>query len=84
MINQSQDKVTPNDEPMLPVGTQVEYDGVLGFVKFVDPMGECMTICTKVFPDEPVRNVCRVIYKNQFDDVKLVIGNNTHIRFIMN
>lgn len=65
---------------MLPVGTQVEYDGRLGFVKFADPEFKQMVICTDEWPDEEtgnMRQVCIVVYEDKFDQVKLVNGNHS-------
>lgn len=62
---------------MLPVGTEVWYKGYNGVVNFVDPETGCMTICIRTFPEEPVRNVCLVVYKHDFDKVELAIGNHS-------
>ena len=58
---------------MLPVGTEVYYKGHFGVVKF--SCEDSMSICVRVFPDEPSRNVCLVVYKWDFDEVELTTGN---------
>ncbi len=60
---------------MLPVGTEVYYKGHRGTIKF--SCEDSITICIQVFPDEPVRNVCLVAYKWQFDEITLVHGNQS-------
>ena len=65
---------------MLPVGTEVEYKGQLGFVKFTDAEFKQMVICTHQWPEKDagiVRQVCLVVYESQFDKVKLVNGNHS-------
>ena len=65
---------------MLPVGTEVEYDGQLGFVKFACPEFNQMTICTKQWPDEEtgiMRQVCHVVYEHDFHKIKLITGNQS-------
>jgi hypothetical protein len=62
---------------MFPVGTEVKYRGQYGVVKFVDLETRTMTVCIRNFPDEPVRDVCLVLYRDQFDEVELVVGNHS-------
>lgn len=62
---------------MLPVGTLVRYKGHSGFVNFVDAETGCMTICIHTVDNDPRRQVCLVVYKSQFDEVELVIGNHS-------
>lgn len=62
---------------MFPEGTQVKYRGQYGIVKFADYQTQTMTICIRKFPDEPVRDVCLVLSKNQFNELELVIGNHS-------
>lgn len=61
---------------MLPEGTEVFYRGMYGHVRFSTE--NYMTVCIREFPDERVRDVCLVVYKNQLDQVELVHGNNRH------
>jgi hypothetical protein len=62
---------------MFPVGTEVSYKGHHGYVNFCDPETGCCTICIRVFPDEPVRNVCLVVYKTELEYVIPIIGNHS-------
>lgn len=65
---------------MLPVGTEVEYDGQVGFVKFACPEYKQMTICTHQWPDPEtgvMRQVCIVVHEDRFDRIKLLKGNHS-------
>jgi len=65
---------------MLPVGTEVEYDGQIGFVKFASPEYKQMVICTHQWPEKDtgiMRQVCIVVYEERFDQVKLLKGNHS-------
>lgn len=60
---------------MLPVGTEVCYNGMYGHVRFA--CETYMTICVREFP-ERVRDVCLILYPSQYDQIILVNGNNQH------
>ena len=65
---------------MLPVGTEVEYNGQLGFVKFACPEFKQMTICTHQWlePETGImRQVCHVVTEDRFDLIKLTNGNQS-------
>lgn len=62
---------------MYPEGTVVRYKGQLAVVKFVDQQSQQMVICINTFPNEPRRDVCLVLCKDQFDDVELENGNHS-------
>ena len=65
---------------MLPVGTEVEYDGQVGFVKFACPEYRQMTICTHQWTDPQtgvMRQVCLVVHEDRFDRIKLLKGNHS-------
>lgn len=61
---------------MLPEGTEVYVDGMYGIVRFT--CSEYMTVCVRYFPDQPVRDVCIIVYPNQTDRIQLVRGNHSH------
>lgn len=60
---------------MYPEGTEVYYKGHRGIIKFSDET--CVSVCIRVFPEEPVRNVCLIVYKNEWDNLILVHGNHS-------
>jgi hypothetical protein len=60
---------------MYPEGIEVYYRGHKGIIKFSCP--DYVSICIRVFPDEPVRNVCLICHKSNFDEIELVIGNHS-------
>jgi hypothetical protein len=66
-------RTTLNEEQMLPVGTEVYYDGHYGKVHFA--CEQYITVCIRTFPDEPSRNVCLVVTPERIDNVTLVNGN---------
>jgi hypothetical protein len=37
-----------------------------------------MTVCIKEYPNERVRDVCLVVYPDQYDKIELVRGNHAH------
>lgn len=51
-------------------GIEAIYDEYLGVIKFVG--NSYITLCVKIFPEEKVRNVCMLIYRNQYHKVKLL------------
>lgn len=61
---------------MLPVGTEVYYNGMYGHVRFV--CEQYMTVCVRHFPDDPRRDVCMLVYPNQQQKIELVNGNHSH------
>jgi hypothetical protein len=61
---------------MLPVGTEVCYDGMYGHVRFV--CGDYMTVCIREFPNERVRDVCLIVTQGNYHKITLVNGNNQH------
>ena len=60
---------------MYPEGTEVYYKGHHGIIKYSDDI--YVSVCIRVFPQEPVRNVCLVVYKNDWDQLTLVHGNHS-------
>lgn len=61
---------------MLPEGTEVYYNGMYGVVRFT--CEEYMTVCVRRFPDDPRRDVCMLVYRNQQHLIELVNGNHSH------
>lgn len=64
----------PNN--MLPEGTEVYYRGMYGIVRFT--CEQYMTVCVRHFPEDPRRDVCMLVYKNQLNELELVRGNHSH------
>lgn len=64
---------TLREDQMLPVGTEVYYDGYYGKVHFSSE--HYITVCIRTFPDEPSRNVCIVVSPEHIHKVTLVNGN---------
>jgi hypothetical protein len=50
-------------------GLKIEYDGYKGIVKYIG--NHYITMCLKTFPNEKVRDVCMLIYKKDFNKIKL-------------
>jgi len=50
-------------------GLDIEYDGYIGTVRYVG--NYYITMCLKTFPNEKVRDVCMLIYKKDFNKIKL-------------
>ena len=50
-------------------GLHVCYKQMYGVVRFVS--NEYITVCVRTFPNEKVRDVCLVVYPNQFGLVTL-------------
>ncbi len=61
---------------MLPEGTEVYYRGMYGHVRFA--CEQYMTICIREFPTERVRDVCLIVYPQQYNELELVRGNHSH------
>ena len=70
MNNQSPKKT------MLPEGTEVYYRGMYGIVRFT--CEQYVTVCVRHFPDDPRRDVCMLVYRNQQNELELVKGNHSH------
>ena len=60
---------------MLPVGTEVYYDGVYGTIDFV--CDSYVTVCIQQFKDRG-RSVCLLVYPNDHHKIQLVNGNHSH------
>jgi hypothetical protein len=56
--------------PAFATGTQVEWRGHVGEIRFVDDI--YLTICVSINPDDRVRDVCLVVQKWDWDSIKLV------------
>lgn len=63
---------------MLPEKTQVIYDGYVGYVNFTDP--SYITICINKFPNQPNRDVCILVYPNDWHKIQLLNGNQNENR----
>lgn len=51
-------------------GLEAIYDNYVGIINFVG--NSYLTLCIKSFPKEKVRNVCIVVYRDQFNKIKLL------------
>jgi hypothetical protein len=51
-------------------GLEAIYDNYVGIINFVG--SSYLTLCVKYLPEEKVRNVCIVIYKDEFNKIKLL------------
>jgi hypothetical protein len=60
---------------MLPVGTEVYYDGMYGTIDFV--CESYMTVCLKTFKEKG-RSVCILVYPSDQQKIELVNGNHSH------
>ena len=56
------------------LGILVEYKGNVGEIKFIDEV--YLTICLKNKCDGMVGDVCLVVYKREWDDIKMIGGRN--------
>lgn len=56
--------------PAFAAGTQVEWRGHFGEIRFVDDI--YLTICLSVNPEDRARDVCLVVHDYQWDEIKLV------------
>lgn len=70
MNNQSRKKT------MLPEGTEVYYRGMYGIVRFT--CEQYVTVCVRHFPEDPRRDVCMLVYRNQQHELELAKGNHSH------
>lgn len=55
-------------------GLTVEYKGYVGEIRFVDEI--YLTICMKPREGNMIQDVCMVVYKEQWDDIKLLQGHH--------
>ena len=53
-------------------GVLVEYKGNVGEIKFIDDI--YLTICLKNKCDGMIGDVCMVVYKNEWDTIKMLQG----------
>lgn len=60
---------------MLPVGTEVYYNGTYGIVQFI--CDEYITVCIQSGADS-LRDVCILVYPSQQHKLELVNGNHSH------
>ena len=56
--------------PAFAVGTKVEWREHVGEIRFVDDV--YLTICVSVNPNDRVRDVCLVVQKWDWSNIKLV------------
>lgn len=61
---------------MLPVGIEVYYENMFGTVHF--SCEQYTTVCVRKFPSQPVRDVCIVVYPEQYYKIELAHGNHSH------
>jgi len=54
------------------LGILVEYKGNVGEIKFIDEV--YLTICLKNKCDGMIGDVCLVVYKNEWDMIKMLQG----------
>ena len=55
---------------ILSEGIEVCYESYIGEIKFV--CDSYATLCVNSFPKEPRRDVCMLIYRQDFDKIKLL------------
>lgn len=51
-------------------GLEVYYKQMYGIVRFVSE--HYITVCVKTFPNERVRDVCLIVYPQQYKDIVLL------------
>lgn len=51
-------------------GLIVEYENYIGEIRFVG--NSYVTLCVSVFPDQKQRDVCMLIYRDNFKKIKLL------------
>ena len=56
--------------PAFASGTVVEWKGHVGEIRFVDDL--YLTICLSVHPEDRVRDVCLVVQRWDWNEIKLV------------
>ena len=47
---------------------------MVGTIKFVDD--QYITVCVKAQREDMISDVCIIVYPHQYDDIKLITGNN--------
>ena len=55
-------------------GLEIRYKEHSGFINFV--CDQYLTLCLPKY-DEPLRNVCILIYPSQWKDIELLTGNRS-------
>lgn len=55
-------------------GLEVKYKNVTGTIRFL--CDSYLTICIHTHVN-PMKDVCIVVYKNEWDDIELVSGNRS-------
>ena len=55
---------------ILTEGIDVVYENYVGKIKFV--CDSYATLCVNSFPEQPRRDVCMLIYRKEFDKIKLL------------
>lgn len=51
-------------------GLVVQYRNYIGQIRFV--CNSYVTLCVNSFPNEKRRDVCMLIYRNNFDEIRLL------------
>lgn len=51
-------------------GLEVYYKKMYGVVRFISE--HYITVCVRNFPDEPRRDVCLIVYPQQYKDIVLL------------
>ena len=55
---------------IFPEGLMVQYRGNIGTIRFI--CNSYLTLCISEFPKEKLRDVCMLIYRDHFDEIKLI------------
>ena len=58
------------------LGVLVEYKGYVGEIRFIDEV--YLTICTKSKTDKMIGDLCLVVYKQEWDTIKMIGDRNRH------
>ena len=56
------------------LGILVEYKGSVGEIRFIDDI--YLTICTKSKTDGMIGDLCLVVYKSEWDLIKMIGGHH--------
>ena len=56
------------------LGIIVEYKGSVGKIKFIDEV--YLTICTKSKTDAMIGDLCLVVYREEWDTIKMFGGHH--------
>jgi hypothetical protein len=51
-------------------GVVAQYKSHIGVIRFISD--NYITLCINTFPNEKVRDVCILIYRDQYKDIKLI------------